>query len=134
MDFSDELQFSFSRSSGSGGQHVNKVSTQVELRFHISQSKHLTDAQKDILKEKLANRISNDGYLILTESKSRSQFSNRKKVIKRFYELVADSLRRVKPRIAVKVPKSVKAKRKLNKRLASQKKQTRKKVNPKDLD
>ncbi len=134
MDFSDELQFSFSRSSGSGGQHVNKVATQVELRFHLENSIKLSASQKAILKEKLANRISKDGYLILTESKSRSQFSNRKKVIKRFYELIEDNLKRVKPRIAVKVPKSVKAKRKLNKRLASQKKQTRKKVNPKDLD
>lgn len=134
MDFSDELQFSFSRSSGSGGQHVNKVATQVELRFHLVNSIKLSASQKAILKEKLANRISKDGYLILTESKSRSQFSNRKKVIKRFYELIEDNLKRVKPRIAVKVPKSVKAKRKLNKRLASQKKQTRKKVNPKDLD
>ncbi len=134
MDFSDELQFSFSRSSGSGGQYVNKVATQVELRFHLENSIKLSASQKAILKEKLANRISKDGYLILTESKSRSQFSNRKKVIKRFYELIEDNLKRVKPRIAVKVPKSVKAKRKLNKRLASQKKQTSKKVNPKDLD
>jgi ribosome-associated protein len=134
MDFSDELQYSFSRSSGSGGQHVNKVSTQVELRFHVEQSIHLSEKEKLTIKQKLGNRISSDGFLILTESKSRSQFSNKKKVTIRFYSLIEESLKTVKPRIAVKVPRSVIAKRKLNKRLSSQKKQNRKKPNLGDLD
>ena len=133
MDVGDELQFRFSRSSGKGGQHVNKVSTQVELRFHVASSQFLSESEKQVLLEKCQNRISADGFIILVDGSSRSQWTNKKKVTKRFYELLTESFRVVKPRIITQMPKSIKEKRRLGKQLKSEKKGSRGKLKRFDL-
>ena len=91
-DFSNELHLSASRSSGPGGQHVNKVSTRMELRFHVPGSLLLTDAEKELILEKLANRINAAGELILVSQAERSQVQNREKVIEKFYTLITRAL------------------------------------------
>jgi ribosome-associated protein len=91
-DFSNELHLSASRSSGPGGQHVNKVSTRMELRFHVPGSLLLTDAEKELILEKLANRINAAGELILVSQTERSQVQNRERVIEKFYILITRAL------------------------------------------
>lgn len=130
MDFSSEYQFSFSRSGGKGGQHVNKVSTQVELRFSVAHSTLLNEEQKNILLKKWAPRLNLMGEIILKENRSRSQLNNKKNVIHRFEKLIQQGLKKPKPRIATKLPKTVLEKRKLGKQLLSTKKETRKKISP----
>jgi len=83
-----ELNFKFTRSGGAGGQHVNKVSTKVILQFSIVDSNALSDEEKEILNNKLNNRISKAGILTLTSDASRSQHKNKEVVIKRFFILL----------------------------------------------
>src|SRR5687768_10783608 len=92
----DEFVFSASRSGGAGGQNVNKVSTKVELRFHIQDSKVLSEDDKILLTEKLSNKINNEGYLILTSQEERSQLGNKERVVKKFFLLVNSNLVRRK--------------------------------------
>lgn len=97
-DFSAEFTISATRSSGPGGQHVNKVNTRVELRFHVPGSQLLTQDEKTILQRRLANRISKEGQLILTSQQTRSQFGNREAVIRLFYDLIEKALKPVRQR------------------------------------
>ena len=83
-----ELVITFSRSSGKGGQHVNKVATKAELAFNVSQSVCLNEEHKKLVAEKLANKINEDGLLKLQSSESRSQLSNKENVIKKFKTLI----------------------------------------------
>lgn len=87
-----ELRFAYSRSSGKGGQNVNKVSTKVELSFHIQQSNCLTEEQKLLISEKSASRINENGFLKLQSSESRSQSGNRELVIKKFKSVIQKAL------------------------------------------
>jgi len=127
----NEANFKAVRSSGSGGQHVNKVSSKVELTFDLTQSKVFNENQKERLLNKLNNRLTKDGVLILQCHESRSQHKNKELVIKRFLALVRASLIIPKRRISTKIPKSVIRKRLKNKRNQSDKKANRKKP---DLD
>ncbi len=88
-----ELQFSFARSGGPGGQHANTSSTKVELRWDVAASTALTDEQRELVLRRLANRINADGELVLQSSEYRSQTRNRDAVVARFATLVADALR-----------------------------------------
>src|SRR5690554_1582049 len=72
-----ELQFSASRSSGAGGQHVNKVSSRIELRFNVIQSQGLSDDQRQRVLQKLAGRINAEGELVLHVQEHRSQVRNK---------------------------------------------------------
>jgi ribosome-associated protein len=101
-DFTNELKYTATRSSGPGGQHVNKVSTRIELRFDIAGSLLLTEEEKGILLEKLANRITGEGVLILVSQTERSQQGNREKVTERFYRLIAAALKPVRKRKATR--------------------------------
>ena len=122
-----EVDFRFSRSSGPGGQSVNKVSTQVELLFNIHRSFFLTDDQKDKINVKLKNRINSDGVLILKCNETRSQLKNKEIVISRFLELIKDALKPVKKRKPT-VPSKSSIERRLNlKKIQSAKKKDRKK-------
>lgn len=97
-----ELTFSTSRSGGKGGQNVNKVESKVELRFDIRNSKVLTESEKSRLLEKLDNRISQEGVLILYHQTERSQLANKELVIEKFYRLITGALRKDTPRKATK--------------------------------
>jgi len=120
-----ELSFSFSRSSGPGGQHVNKVNTKVELRFNVHSSTILDDRQKEILQEKLVNQISQDGELIIVAQATRSQLQNKQDAIEKFYALVNRALTPQKKRKATRITKAAKEKRLKDKKELSEKKSRR---------
>jgi ribosome-associated protein len=122
-----ELTFRFSKSSGPGGQHTNKVSTRVELRFNVRDSKILTDEQKETITVKLKNRISKEGELRLISQKERSQIRNKQVVIERFLELISSVLAAEKVRKATKPSTSSRIKRLEEKRKLSERKQARQK-------
>ena len=121
-----ELSFKTSRSSGSGGQNVNKVSTKVELRFSIEDSILLTENEKDRIRIKLKNRISLEDILILSSDSERTQLRNKKKVIELFLELIEKALHKPKKRIKSKPTKASKEKRLKEKKIQSDKKKFRK--------
>jgi len=83
-----ELVFQTARSGGSGGQNVNKVETKVELRFDIPNSAAITEDEKEILYEKLSNKLTNEKVLILYHQTERSQLANKEKVITKFNDLI----------------------------------------------
>ena len=127
-DFSGELKYSASRSSGPGGQNVNKVNTKVELRFNILHSAILADEEKTILLEKLINKISSEGELILVSQSERSQLKNKEKVTEKFYALLTKALTHRKKRKATRVTAAAKEKRLEEKRLQGEKKTQRKTI------
>ena len=121
-NFKPELSFKTSRSSGSGGQNVNKVATKVELNFDVNASALLTDEQKVIVFEKLINRINKNGILQIVSQSERTQLMNKKQAVKRFYEIIENCLIEEKLRIPTKPSKAAKEKRLKSKRLLSEKK------------
>ena len=126
-----ELTYKYVRSSGSGGQHVNKVSSKAELYFNIEDSKVFSDDEKQKLSEGFKNRLNKDRVLMLACDESRSQFRNKAIVTWRFLELIEEGLKEAKERIKTKIPKSVKRKRLANKRKVANKKANRK---PPEID
>lgn len=126
-----ELQFKAVRSSGAGGQHVNKVSSKVELSFDIPNSVSISEEEKELLLKTLSSRVTKNGVLQLSSSESRSQHSNKEIVIKRFFEIVNVGLIRPKKRKPTRTSKNQKEKRLENKQKLSFKKNLRKKP---DLD
>jgi ribosome-associated protein len=125
-DFSSEFQFSSSRSSGPGGQNVNKVNTKVELRFHIASSSLLSDDEKRLLMEKLSGKINSEGELILVSQTERSQLKNRVQVIEKFYILLTRALIPRKKRKPTKPSRESKEERLEEKRKQAEKKERRK--------
>ncbi|MDP3729491.1 MAG: alternative ribosome rescue aminoacyl-tRNA hydrolase ArfB [bacterium] len=123
-----ELVFSFSRSSGAGGQNVNKVETKATVLWDFSRSRILTDEQKYGIATKLKNRISGTGKLSVSYDRERSQSQNRAHAIARLEELVGQALIVQKKRKLTKVPRGVKAKRLDYKEKHSRKKQLRRKL------
>ncbi|WP_458628514.1 alternative ribosome rescue aminoacyl-tRNA hydrolase ArfB [Winogradskyella sp. PC D3.3] len=121
-----EITYKYVRSSGSGGQHVNKVSSKAELYFDLSSSTVFNDEEKQKLSEFLNNRLTKDGVLILACDESRSQFRNKALVTQRFLELIQEGLKEEKKRISTRVPRSVKRKRLKAKRINADKKANRK--------
>lgn len=122
-----ELTFKAVRSSGSGGQHVNKVSTKVELSFNLNASLALNDEQKLRLQQKLKHRLTKDAVLTLQCDENRSQHRNKDLVIKRFLDLIKFGLLIPKKRLPTKIPRAVIRKRLNSKRKRSEKKTNRKK-------
>ncbi|SDX77961.1 ribosome-associated protein [Lutibacter oricola] len=122
-----ELKFKAVRSSGAGGQHVNKVSSKVELSFNVETSFGLTAEEKEIVLSKIANKISKENVLIISCSESRSQHKNKELVIKRLFKLLKKSLTKQKVRRATKPSKSSVKKRLDNKKKQGSKKAFRKK-------
>ncbi|HEY4627717.1 alternative ribosome rescue aminoacyl-tRNA hydrolase ArfB [Flavobacterium sp.] len=124
-----ELQLKAVRSSGAGGQNVNKVSSKVVLSFDLKASQSLSEEEKVLLEIKLAPRLTNDQILILNCDEDRSQLKNKEIVIKRFLALLKQSLIVPKERKPTKMPKSAIRKRIKDKKNISQVKQFRKKPN-----
>ena len=122
---SKELTLKALRSSGPGGQHVNKVSTKVELQFNIELSEGLTGEEKILLIDKLASRINKAGILIMQTDESRSQFRNKQLIIDRFFEILEKALIPKKKRKPTKTPKKAIEKRLEEKKRKSEKKQRR---------
>lgn len=110
-NLNQELNWKFSRSSGPGGQSVNKVNSKVELRFDVKNSTLITEDDKAILFDKLQNRINNDGVLVLVSQQSRSQLKNKKIVTERFYHLIESALEPEVKRRPTRTPSSEKKKR-----------------------
>ena len=118
-----EVTYKTSRSSGKGGQNVNKVSSKVELNFDVLKSKLLTDEHKDLISLKLENRINSEGVLQIVSQSERSQLKNKKVVLMRFHELLEMAFHVRKKRKPTKVPRSVIEKRlKAKKRKSDRKK------------
>lgn len=122
-----ELNFKAVRSSGAGGQNVNKVSSKVVLSFDLEASQALSDEEKTLLKENLSTRLTSENILILNCDEDRSQLKNKEIVVKRFLELIKKGLYVPKVRKATKVPKAVIKKRIKDKKNISDLKQSRRK-------
>jgi ribosome-associated protein len=126
-DLRDEISFKTSRSSGKGGQNVNKVSTKVEAAFHVANSQLLTDEEKLIINTKLSNRITDEGELKVTCQESRSQLDNKEKAVHKLHMLIEKALTPVKQRRKTKPSKASKEKRLKSKKAAGEIKKLRKK-------
>ncbi len=122
-----ELQFKAVRSSGAGGQHVNKVSSKVELTFDIPNSQALSPEEKIRLLKTLSNRLNKEGVLRITSEESRSQHTNKEKVIKRLIALLRKGLEIQKKRKPTQISRAQKQKRLTQKKKLSEKKGLRKK-------
>lgn len=124
-----ELGFKAVRSSGAGGQNVNKVSSKVVLTFDLNASQALSDEEKLLLQTNIAARLTSENILILNCDEDRSQLKNKDIVTKRFLEIIKKGLFVPKVRKATKVPKSVIKKRIKDKKNVSEIKQSRRKPN-----
>jgi ribosome-associated protein len=126
-DLSAEFQFFTSRSSGPGGQNVNKVNSKVELRLDIRNSAILTQEQKDLICTKLASKITDEGILSVVSQRDRSQLSNKEDAVQKLYQLIIKALTPVKPRRKTKPTQGSVEKRLTQKRQKAEIKQTRQK-------
>ncbi|HLN19557.1 MAG TPA: alternative ribosome rescue aminoacyl-tRNA hydrolase ArfB [Bacteroidales bacterium] len=107
----DELKFTSSRSSGPGGQNVNKVNTKIELRFNVLTSTSLSQIEKDTIMQELKNRINSEGELLIISQSTRSQLSNRKNAEDIFYRIVSKVLTPLPERRPTKPSRASKEKR-----------------------
>lgn len=123
-----ELDFVFTRSSGPGGQHVNKVSTRVEVIFDVVNSPSLTADQKETIVRKLKTRISRDGKIRVAAGESRSQFQNKREALRKLTEQIGQSLKRQKKRKKTASTNASREKRLRVKSRRSETKKTRKSV------
>lgn len=121
-----EVEYKAVRSSGAGGQNVNKVSSKVELHFTISVSNALSEGEKSRALKKLGSRLTNNEELILQCDESRSQHRNKEIVTQRFLEIIKEAIKKPKPRKKTKPPKAAKLKRLREKKIRSEKKAGRK--------
>ncbi|MCU0232849.1 MAG: aminoacyl-tRNA hydrolase [Thermoanaerobaculales bacterium] len=120
-----ELRFEFARSSGPGGQNVNKVETKVRLLFDLAASPSLSPAQRERVAERLGSRIGRDGVLRVTSQRHRSREANRRAAVERFASLLAEALTEAAPRVPTRVSRAKKLRRLEAKRQLSRKKAMR---------
>jgi len=107
----EELSFSYARSSGAGGQHVNKVNSKVLLSFDLEGSSSLTAGEKKRIRQKLSGRISKNGILHIVSMQHRSQSANRQEAVERFVLLLQKGLTSEKRRISTRIPRAERQKR-----------------------
>jgi ribosome-associated protein len=122
-----ELVFTMSRSSGPGGQNVNKVNSKVTLQLDVGNSQVLTTEEKQTISEKLSSRMTGQGFLVLSAQDKRSQLQNKEEVISKFEKLMVKAFEKRKARKATKPSKSAVQKRIKKKKVQSEKKRWRQK-------
>jgi ribosome-associated protein len=127
-DLINEFTFTASRSSGPGGQNVNKTNSKVTLKFDVVHSVLLSDEQKLIITGKLSTRLTRKGELVITAEKDRSQLQNKHEVLEKLERLLIKIFTPVKPRRPTKVSKAKKQRRLDSKKLQSEKKLWRQKI------
>jgi ribosome-associated protein len=125
--FERELVFSNSRSSGPGGQNVNKVNSKVTAKLDIRNSTAFTPEQKELLMKKLDSKLTVDGLLILSSQEKRSQLDNKEAVVDKFRKLISKALEKKKARKKTKPSKSSLEKRITKKKMVGEKKKWRQK-------
>ena len=123
-----ELQFSFAKASGSGGQKVNKTNSQVELRWNIYSSKSLTEKQRELIEQNLRSKLSKEGDLIITSEIARSQHMNKQNCIDKFIQTLDRATHIPKPRKKTRPTRASKERRIKDKKVKSDIKKNRKKV------
>lgn len=120
-----ELVFTTSRSSGPGGQNVNKVNTKVTLKFDLVNSLTLTDEQKYFLAQKLSKHLTKEGVLVMSAQEKRSQLENKEAVVKKLEKLLSKAFEKKKVRKATKPSKGSIQQRIKKKKIRSERKKWR---------
>ena len=128
-----ELELQATRSGGPGGQHANTTATRVQLRWDVKGSSSLTDRRRQLILDRLSNRIDGNGVLHLASSTHRSQHRNREEVVERFADLVAEALRPRKKRKKTRPTRASKERRLRKKKRRGQKKKLRGRVRRDDI-
>ncbi|MHB1296709.1 MAG: alternative ribosome rescue aminoacyl-tRNA hydrolase ArfB [Anaerolineae bacterium] len=129
-----ELQMRFSRSSGPGGQNVNRTSTRVEVLLDVRNSPSLNEEQRALIERRLRHNIDQEGVLHLVSQSTRSQYQNRQDVLTRLAALLAASLRTPPKRLATRPTRASQERRIGNKRARSQVKSRRGQVGHEDME